>query len=420
MPRKIDEMNIKSRAIIVGTACLLLLLFRTTTFVDSFSAKVSVSSRELDQRLTTELERTVVKVVRQCGPGVAYVTSVWPTSESSTSTTLPAGRNLGSGSGFVISSRYVVTNYHVIEAAYQIQTRRRDMEQLWSNFTRNLTRWKPATVPNPIVLVRIDSATQYLPCRIVQVDPSLDCALLKITAPDVTPQSLTFGSSSDLLVGQGLVAIGNPFGLDNTVTTGVVSALNRDINMDNRRIMNAAPLRNCIQTDCAINPGNSGGPLLNLQGQVVGMNTAIYTTSGSSSGIGFAVPSDAMVPFCKQGMRRDQNVAWLGVSVVQSRPSAPDTKCPLMNGRNWVTLVVPSSPAAQAGIRPITISRQTGTVTYGDAIVAVNSNPVDSFEALWQQMEQCVPDENIQLTLESVDGERRVVYVKLSERPEAK
>ena len=178
-----------------------------------------------------------------------------------------------------------------------------------------------------------------------------DVAVLKIdegnNSSDTVFAAMKFGSSSDLLVGQSLIAIGNPFGLDNTVTTGVVSALNRELKTGDRIV----PIRNCIETECAINPGNSGGPLLNLKGEVVGVNTAIVTMPGSNAGIGFAIPANQVQPAVTAIIRKDASTqndqnkrkAYLGVSILKTSGTA--------NTQNWVRAVLRDSPAAKAGVK---------------------------------------------------------------------
>ncbi|EED86812.1 serine protease, partial [Thalassiosira pseudonana CCMP1335] len=170
----------------------------------------------------------------------------------------------GSGSGFVVDADgYIVTNYHVIQRAYETN-------QMVINY----------------------SNASYYACEIVDVVKELDIAVLRMQSPmngseRMPLKALSYGSSSNLLVGQTLLAIGNPFGLDRTITSGLVSALGRTVTG-----VAGNPINNCIQTDASINPGNSGGPLLNLKGEVIGVNTMIISTSGSSAGIGFAVPGD--------------------------------------------------------------------------------------------------------------------------------
>lgn len=254
------------------------------TIRNVFSTKLSVfkvPATELESRLS-DGERRNVQVARQAGPSVAFVTSIWPRSNNTRATTgvvatktnLPPGQGLGSGSAFVVDSDgYLVTNYHVIERAYQLQAAERAFQSISSQIVGNISKATGFDVvdflggaiekyfdvrPAPKVFVRLDSETQYLECKIVQVKPELDLAVLQVDTSSnetVAFEAMTFGSSSDLLVGQGLIAIGNPFGLDKTVTTGVVSALNREIRTSGNNGIVEQPIRNCIQTDCAINPG---------------------------------------------------------------------------------------------------------------------------------------------------------------------
>jgi S1-C subfamily serine protease len=274
------------------------------------------------------------------------------------------------------------------------------------------------------VFVRINSATKYQKCRIVDVEPDLDLAVLKIDnggeAFNSEDTIVSYGSSSDLLVGQTVVAIGNPFGLDKTVTTGVVSAVNREFRAGSARTPTNTPIRNCIQTDAAINPGNSGGPLLNLKGEVVGINTAIITTSGSNAGIGFAVPADQLKPVVSRMIRQDRvkngerpYKGWLGVSIIAKQNSNSST---LLSGKNWVAAVEADSPANEAGIRPIQLL-ESGVIQWGDAIVAIGGNEVAAFDELQAELEDRVKGEQVALTLEDSEGERRVVYVTLLQKP---
>eukprot|EP00566_Odontella_aurita_P012333 CAMPEP_0113536114 /NCGR_PEP_ID=MMETSP0015_2-20120614/6075_1 /TAXON_ID=2838 /ORGANISM="Odontella" /LENGTH=488 /DNA_ID=CAMNT_0000435431 /DNA_START=376 /DNA_END=1838 /DNA_ORIENTATION=- /assembly_acc=CAM_ASM_000160 len=254
----------------------------------------------------------------------------------------PEGSPLGSGSGFVVTEDgYLVTNYHVVRQAHRANAALGRYNDEVDGFVTNATKFffgplgyaagddgfvdalanrtrarlrveeegaEDGEEPSPraSVYVRINSSTKYRECDIAGVRPDLDVAVLKIVPrPSSTDGNegngggggevdesfppIPYGPSSSLLVGQRLIAIGNPFGLDRTVTSGVVSALDREMEsgVDGR-----PPIRGVIQTDAAINPGNSGGPLLDTRGRLVGVNTAIVTTSGSNAGIGFAVPSD--------------------------------------------------------------------------------------------------------------------------------
>jgi len=284
------------------------------------AARITVPASELDADLTKD-ERSVVNVVRSAGPSVAYVTSVLPletprrgttagsetrrgqqsqsTSNSNNNSTnaetyaLPRGRSLGSGSGFVVDADgYVVTNFHVIEAAYQLMEAAKTVENMIENFISNVTNATGLSydlVDNsfflkgirrnsgrqlsalPQVYVRINTDTKFLKCKIVDVKPDIDIAVLKINSDKDSNgdnnkySAVAFGSSSDLLVGQTTVAIGNPFGLDSTVTTGVVSALNRELSGRTRSgAPQFTPLKNCIQTDAAINPVSTAWVFLAL------------------------------------------------------------------------------------------------------------------------------------------------------------
>ena len=256
---------------------------RLTGWVSTPVSAIKVPAAELEGRLS-DGERRNVRVARQAGPSVAFVTSIWPRSNNTRTTTnggataksnLPPGQGLGSGSAFVVDpDGYLVTNYHVIERAYQLQAAEETFHSISSQIAGNISqatgfdlmdflgdfvRKSFSIRPPPKVFVRLDSETQYLACRIVDVKPELDLAVLQVeptsNETDSGFQPMVFGSSSELLVGQGLIAIGNPFGLDKTVTTGVVSALNREIRTSGNNGIVEQPIRNCIQTDCAINPG---------------------------------------------------------------------------------------------------------------------------------------------------------------------
>lgn len=202
---------------------------------------------------STDDEANNIEVFRQASPSVVYITNSRLVRRSFFSLN-PEEIPAGSGSGFIWDEHgYIVTNFHVIQNASRITVTLQDG-----------TTWD---------------------AQVVGAEPDKDLAVLKIDAPEEQLHPLQLGDSSLLEVGRKVVAIGNPFGLDTTMTVGVVSALGREINSVTRR-----RIRDVIQTDAAINPGNSGGPLLNSLGQLIGVNTAIYSPSGASSGIGFAIP----------------------------------------------------------------------------------------------------------------------------------
>jgi S1-C subfamily serine protease len=263
----------------------------------------------------------------------------------------------GSGSGFVWDATgIIVTNNHVIENARQIE----------------------------IVL----GDKTVLRARVIGTDPSVDIAVLKVEAPTgrrLTP--LPLADSARLLVGQKVLAIGNPFGLDRTLTTGVVSALGREIDAPNKR-----KIRDVIQTDAPINPGNSGGPLLDSSGKVIGVNTMIYSPSGASAGIGFAVPVNTVkrvVPdIVKFGKVSRPS---LGLGTVNDHIAR-------RNGIKGVIVgeVNPGGAAARAGLKPVRITKR-GEVLLGDVIIALADYKVETTDDLLNALEQHKPGERITL-----------------------
>lgn len=271
----------------------------------------------------------------------------------------------GTGSGFIYDNGgHVVTNNHVVDNASEVDV-------LLSNGVT-------------------------LPAQVVGVDPYYDLAVLKVNLPANTVSPLQLGDSSNLRVGQTVIAIGNPFGLDRTLTTGVISALERRIETDAGTAIGQA-----IQTDAAINPGNSGGPLLDTRGRVVGINTAINSPSGGSVGIGFAVPVDIVkrvIPsLIKDGHFTHPTlgiqVAELGTEVVP-----PD------NVQHGLLIVqnISGGPAEQAGLRPADVSVRRGRYVFsgGDIITQVGSQPVSTRNDLLLALEQNYsPGDTVQITL---------------------
>jgi S1-C subfamily serine protease len=246
----------------------------------------------------------------------------------------------GTGSGFIWDDAgHVVTNYHVIHGASEASVKLVDGRSFRAS--------------------------------LVGASPEHDIAVLKIAFNPKGPRPVAVGTSSDLRVGQRVYAIGNPFGLDWTLTSGIVSALNRSLVEDNGN-----PLEHLIQTDAAINPGNSGGPLLDSAGRLIGINTAIYSPSGAAAGIGFAVPVDTV----------NRVVPELVATGRYVRPSMGILTDEGLNRRLqaatgidgvFVLRVARDSPAEQAGLRPARISRD-GEVISGDVIVSINGKRVDS------------------------------------------
>ena len=253
----------------------------------------------------TEDERNSIGVFRSASPAVVYVTSTAVRRDLFSFNAIEVPQ--GSGSGFVWNTQgYIVTNFHVISGASRL-------------------------------LITLSDQSQW-PAKVIGVAPEKDLAVLKVGAPVAALHTLPLGDSADLEVGRKVLAIGNPFGLDTTLTTGVVSALGREIEAVNDR-----KIRDVIQTDAAINPGNSGGPLLNSQGELIGVNTAIYSPSGASAGIGFAIPVNTVVRYVPQLIKYGRiNRPVLGVEPVDERWSRS-------RGIEGVVIakVQPGSPAAR-------------------------------------------------------------------------
>lgn len=233
-----------------------------------------------------------------------------------------------------------------------------------------------------------------LTAKIVGYEPENDIAVLKIPSSNL-PTPIAIGSSNDLQVGQNVLAIGNPFGLDYTLTTGVVSALGRDVDGIGGR-----PIKGCIQSDAAINPGNSGGPLLDSRGRLIGVNMAIYSPSGASAGIGFSIPVDTVRRVVNQIIRYGRVVRpTLGINVADDKivKSIEMQTRKELNGV-LVVEVLPGSPAEKAGIKASAL-RSDGTIELGDLITAVNGEKVPTVEDLLSAIETRTEGEMVSVTI---------------------
>ncbi len=300
-------------------------------------------------------ELNTIDIFRENSPAVVYVTS------------LALRRGLfslradeipqGTGSGFVWDhDGRIVTNYHVIKDANRVQVTMAD----------NST-WKAV---------------------LVGVAPDKDIAVLQIDAPAHQLKPIAIGSSKDLLVGQKVFAIGNPFGLDQTITSGIISALGREINAVTGRVIHGV-----IQTDAAINPGNSGGPLLDSAGRLIGVNTAIYSPSGAYAGIGFAVPVDIVNNIVPQIIKNGRIIRpGIGATLADDRLAS-------RLGVEGVLIlnVERGGPAAEAGLQPTMQYR--GEIILGDIITAVAGVQVRSFDELLTQLEKYGVGAKVQFTI---------------------
>ena len=279
----------------------------------------------------------------------------------------------GSGSGFLWDKEgHVVTNYHVIQSGTGAEVILHD-NSVW-------------------------------PAKIIGRAPDKDLAVLKIEAPADKLRPLAIGTSDNLLVGQAVFAIGNPFGLDQTLTTGVISGLGREIQSVTRR-----PIKGVVQTDAAINPGNSGGPLLDSAGRLLGVNTAIYSPSGAYAGIGFAVPVDTVHDIVPQLIAHGRVVRpGLGIHIGADNFS-----------RKWkikgvVVIDVPEgSAAANSGLIG-TRADNRGRWVLGDIIVGINGQPVRVMADLFGELDKFKVGDQVTLEVENA-GKRRSVEIVLQD-----
>ena len=287
----------------------------------------------------------------------------------------------GSGTGFIIGkSGIIVTNYHVVENASKL-------------------------------VVTLSNNSQW-PGKLIGADPNNDLAIVRIQAPVDSYDILEFSNSNDIVVGQKVLALGNPFGLRQTLTTGIISALGRTIAAKNGR-----KIEGIIQTDAAINPGNSGGPLLDSEGKVIGINTAIIGSAGSV-GIGFAVPSNTALRILPDLLEYGYvRRPWLGIEPIPTvylRRIGIDVPDGLLIAR-----VVIGASADQAGLRGATRTVKVGRYKVpwgGDIITHINGSPVFTMEDLAQQIETRKSGDEVTISYirkESVDS----VIVKLVLRP---
>jgi S1-C subfamily serine protease len=290
-------------------------------------------------------EKSIIALFRQASPAVVNITAIGVQRDFFTLNLYQIPQ--GTGSGFVWdNSGNVITNFHVIQNADAAQVTLGDQ-----------SNWK---------------------ARVVGVAPDKDLAVLRIDAPANRLHPIPIGTSKDLQVGQSVFAIGNPFGLDQTLTTGVISALNREIESITRR-----PIQGAIQSDAAINPGNSGGPLLDSAGRLIGVNTAIYSPSGASAGIGFAIPVDTVNRIVPELIRNGKITRpGLGIQIA-------DEQIAQRLGVSGVLVVdvARGSAASKAGIQP-TRRDGEGRLRLGDIITAVDGKKVATSNDLYLLLEK--------------------------------
>ena len=333
-----------------------------------------------------QLEEQIIGLYQEAGPSVVFISSVVMQYDMF----MQAEPQEGTGSGFVYDREgHIVTNYHVVADANQVSA-------LFSD------------------------GSSYA-AEIVGLDPSTDLAVIKVNAANLPPP-LPVADSDRLRVGQFVIAIGNPYGLESTLTLGIISALGRVIESPNGRFIGEA-----IQTDAAINPGNSGGPMLNLSGEVIGVNSQIISESGSNAGIGFAVSSNTVRRVVPELISRGSYPhPWLGVNIVSITADVKGAleelgmSIPVDEGV-LVTEIVRGSPAAVAGIRggDRVVQVDGGEIALGgDIITAVNGVPVGSGQDLTTYLDtKTRVGETVEVTVVRSGREVRLA-VTLEERPE--
>jgi S1-C subfamily serine protease len=327
--------------------------------------------------------RTVADIYKQEGAGVVFVVAQQQASSEESPFGTPGEGGEATGSGFVVDKQgTIITNAHVVGEAQDVQ-------------------------------VRFEEDGDLIDAKVVGKDPSTDVAVLKVDPADADLQPLPLGSSGDTQVGDAVVAIGNPFGYTRSVTTGIVSAKQRQIEAPN-----GFSIENVIQTDAAINPGNSGGPLLDAEGRVIGINSQIATGGSQGSvGIGFAVPIDTvkgLLPTLKQGDEIER--AYLGVQMIGvTEDLARDFNLERDQGA-LIQEVVPDGPADKAGLRAGGTSTADGIRAGGDLIVEVNGKEIKTQDDVPAAIADLKPGDEVEVVYYRGD-ERKSVKVELGKRP---
>jgi S1-C subfamily serine protease len=331
-------------------------------------AILSLAAAPLAAALSPDEESTIA-VFKAAAPSVVFVTNIAVRQDFyMDESAIPQG----AGSGFVWDREgHIVTNYHVVAGG-------------------------------DAFLVTLKDHTE-LQAELVGFEPRKDIAVLRVKAGPDKLKPLALGDSSRLQVGQKTLAIGNPFGLDNTLTTGIVSALGRQ-----QRSVAGVPIRDMIQTDAAINPGNSGGPLLDSGGRLIGMNMMIYSPSGASAGIGFAIPADTIKRVVPQIIKHGR-AAQPGIGVYTL---SDEQKLQLLGEADGVVVrdVEGGLPADLAGVRGLHVSR--GRLVLGDVIVGMDGQPIKDYDDLYNAFDRHKVGDTAEFTLLR-GGKKRVVRIEL-------
>ena len=340
------------------------------------SASISPPASITDPSLATD-EQNNIEVYKAAAPGVVYIQSTTTVRDFFGMFSQPVE---GAGSGSIIDEQGdILTNYHVIANAEKLS-------------------------------VSFGGGKNY-PAKIVGRDPDTDLAVIKLLeTPKEALTVVPMGDSDKLIVGQKVLAIGNPFGLDRTLTTGVISGLQRPI-----RAQNGRQIEGAIQTDASINPGNSGGPLLDSHGRMIGINSQIESPSGASAGVGFAIPINIAKRIVPQlistgEVRRPK----LGVTTRAVESLSNQVRLPVSSGALIVN-VLPDSGAARAGLRGI-VQTEDGDVEIGDIIVGIDGQKVSNNDDLYRALDKHQVGDTVNVEIFR-DGRQMTVPVRLTETP---
>jgi putative serine protease PepD len=379
-----DEMN-RSRIPVVAMVLVGTLALGAGAGAVAYSVAQPSSTKTIVRQVPVEnshptadsSDLTVGQIYKNTYRGVVEITVTTPQAT-------PSGNQeaTAQGSGFVVDSDgHIVTNEHVVDKAQSVSVR------FWNGSTYKAS--------------------------VVGTDPSTDLAVIKVDAPSSVLFPLSFGDSNQLQVGDGVVAIGSPFGLEETVTSGIVSALHRQMQAPNNFTINDS-----IQTDAAINHGNSGGPLLNSSGEVVGVNSQIAGQTGANVGIGFAIPSSTVKSIADTLISSGRvEHAYLGVSV-QEIPSTIAGQLGAVGGVE-ITKVVSGTPAEKANLIGPTGQKTVDGQPYptgGDIITAIDGHKVTTAEGVQQAIDSHHPGDSVSITYWR-KGATKTVSVTLATRP---
>lgn len=332
-----------------------------------FFAFFLLAPKSFAQESLLEDERNTVDVFKRTSESVVFINTTAREADFWSFDVTEVRR--GSGSGFVWDTKgHIVTNFHVVN---------------------NASRW--------LVTLSGKTSDSTFAAKLVGADPSHDIAVLRIEVPATRLKPVQISATDLLMVGQKVLAIGNPFGLDQTLTRGIVSALGRDISAEDGR-----KLHNLIQTDASINPGNSGGPLLNSSARLIGMNTAIYSPSGASAGIGFAVPVSVIKRVVPQLIANGKVVRpGIGIKTVSDAVAQA-------NGIIGVVVASADAYASRAGIKGLGRGRN-GQIVVNDVIVAIENISVRNSDDLFAELDKRKPGDTVELKILNTGKTRKLM-----------